>query len=132
MRQVPNYFERSAPGRDLVLRYHNMSLPEGSPADDCAPALAALTAALDFIDAAPGAVLVHCALGVSRSATVAAAQLIRGSGCSVAAAVAAVREARPVARPDHRKYHGVLEALAATRTKRAGGAGTVSAAGTAA
>ena len=50
--------------------------------------------------AAPPAVLVHCAEGVSRSSTLACAFLMRARGLSAAAALAALQAARPQAQPN--------------------------------
>ncbi len=50
--------------------------------------------------AAGGAVLVHCVAGMSRSAAVAIAFLVKHDGASLRDAAAAVRRARPVAMPN--------------------------------
>ncbi|WOO77405.1 Tyrosine-protein phosphatase YVH1 [Vanrija pseudolonga] len=52
-----------------------------------------------------GAVLVHCQAGMSRSATVAAAFLMRAAGLDPVEAVAVVREARPVVDPSETFWH---------------------------
>lgn len=60
-------------------------------------------AAFDFIEAGLGeghGVLVHCVAGISRSATIAAAYLVRKLGISAEEAVGRVRKARPSASPN--------------------------------
>ena len=62
-----------------------------------------LPSALDFMAAAlagGGAVLVHCAQGVSRSAAVATAHLMRTRGLDYDDALAALREGHPAAAPN--------------------------------
>mmetsp|Transcript_45308 Transcript_45308/g.144195 ORF Transcript_45308/g.144195 Transcript_45308/m.144195 type:complete len:87 (+) Transcript_45308:213-473(+) len=57
----------------------------------------------DFIEAGlagGGTVYVHCGAGISRSATMAAAYLMRKEALSAGDAVLAVRAARPFARPN--------------------------------
>jgi protein-tyrosine phosphatase len=67
--------------------------------DATAPDVDALTRLVDWIDAQPGPVYVHCAAGHGRSAAVVAAALIaRGRARDAASAMAVVRAARRRAR----------------------------------
>eukprot|EP00927_Polykrikos_kofoidii_P011436 TRINITY_DN14851_c0_g1_i1.p1 TRINITY_DN14851_c0_g1~~TRINITY_DN14851_c0_g1_i1.p1 ORF type:complete len:268 (+),score=46.99 TRINITY_DN14851_c0_g1_i1:129-932(+) len=73
----------------------------------CADLLSALPAALDAIDAAlglglepKGQVLVHCASGVSRSASACAAWLMTRRQLSLDESLRAIREVRPRANPN--------------------------------
>lgn len=61
--------------------------------------------ASDVEQTTAGAVLVHCQAGMSRSATVAAAFLMRAAGMDPVEAVAVVREARPVVDPSETFWH---------------------------
>lgn len=53
-----------------------------------------------FIDDTPGAVLVHCAAGVSRSATLVIAYLMKRKGMPFLEAYSFVKERRPIIRPN--------------------------------
>lgn len=53
-----------------------------------------------FIDETPGAVLVHCAAGVSRSATLVIAYLMKRKGMPFLEAYSFVKERRPIIRPN--------------------------------
>lgn len=57
-------------------------------------------AATDFIHQQKGAVLVHCAAGVSRSSTICIAYLIRYGGFTVEQALVICKIARPVINPN--------------------------------
>jgi protein-tyrosine phosphatase len=73
--------------------------------DLTAPTVAQLQCAAGFIDAeraAGGRILVHCALGLSRSAcAVAAAEIVRGVSVEVALAAVHAAQPRAVLRPAH-------------------------------
>jgi atypical dual specificity phosphatase len=69
----------------------------------------------------PGAVLVHCVAGVSRSASVVAAYLVAHHGLSLADAMARVKRARPVAHPNA----GFWRALVNIEREARGSAGSV-------
>ncbi|KAF8069586.1 VH-PTP13 [Scenedesmus sp. PABB004] len=82
-------------------RYAYLSLPVYDVVEQDLVSL--FPAAFSFIDAAlasGGAVLVHCAVGVSRSASVVAGYLMAREAAPAAAAVAAVAAARPSVRPN--------------------------------
>jgi dual specificity phosphatase 12 len=59
-----------------------------------------MTAAIRDAVASREAVLIHCAAGMSRSVSIAAAYLIAAGGLSAADAVAAIKRARPIADPN--------------------------------
>lgn len=72
---------------------------------------ATLDTCIDFIDDAGKKgerVLVHCVQGISRSASVVIAYLMRNHGWSLQAALKHVREARPIIRPHKGFLHQLL------------------------
>ncbi|KAL1412864.1 tyrosine protein phosphatase yvh1 [Vanrija albida] len=80
--------------REALLRRSGEAVAERS--GDIAPGVGETSA---------GGVLVHCQAGMSRSATVAAAFLMRCEGLDPVEAVAIVREARPVVDPSETFWH---------------------------
>lgn len=91
---VPHFYERTTP----ALRYHRVPLVDNASAA-VGPALRAGVALLEGARH-HGGVLVHCVQGVSRSAAVVGAYLIKAHGLTTDAALGALRSARPQARPN--------------------------------
>lgn len=76
------------------------------------PAIDQIEAAADFITAqhqVGRTVFVHCHAGVGRAPLVAAAYLMRSQAYSVDDALAAVRQARPIIRPNRRQLQRLHE-----------------------
>lgn len=90
---VPNYHEDNR-----QFRYHRFSLVD-TMAENIIPTL---KQAVELIERSRhyGNVLVHCRQGVSRSAAIVAAYLIRYRGMSLSSALAFLRKRRPVVRPN--------------------------------
>lgn len=90
---VPNYHED-----DRRFRYHRLPLVDNT-AESLLPTV---KQAVELIERSRhyGNVLVHCRQGVSRSAAIVAAYLIRYRGMTLAAALAHMRRRRPVVRPN--------------------------------
>ena len=106
---VPNWFEKAgdenAPSQ---LTYLNVPVFDDAR-DDLGAFFPSVVAFIDTALASGGAVLIHCVAGASRSVTLAAAWLVAARGATPAAALAAVRAARPRADPNA----GFLAQLAA-------------------
>jgi protein-tyrosine phosphatase len=75
--------------------------------DQTANLLQYLDAATEFIHNHKGQVLVHCAAGISRSATVCIAYLMRFEGYTLNNALEACQKARPIVQPNE----GFMEQL---------------------
>lgn len=90
---VPNYHED-----DRRFRYHRFALVDNI-AENILPTL---KQAVELIERSRhyGNVLVHCRQGVSRSAAIVSAYLIRYRGMSLAASLAFLKKRRPVVRPN--------------------------------
>lgn len=83
--------ELSAPAPLLALEHASLPVLDLTPVPP-----ATLRRAVDFLRESPGPVYVHCALGLGRSAAVAAAWLLEsGRAATVDDAIRAVRSARP-------------------------------------
>lgn len=90
---VPNY------GEDQGLLYHRVEV-EDTPMADIGRHLHAAVAFISAAHLGGGKVFVHCARGVSRSASVVIACLIQHEGLGVQDAVAALQRARGVCSPN--------------------------------
>eukprot|EP00727_Mastigamoeba_balamuthi_P010245 m51a1_g5843 putative leucine-rich repeat-containing protein (303) ;mRNA; f:314090-315058 len=87
---------------------------QDSPAYDIAQHFAQFVAFVEEARARGGRVLVHCAYGISRSATLAAAYVMARRGLDAARALEWVRSCRPIARPNP----GFVQALRRFNVKR--------------
>ncbi len=105
-RAVPNFFPETFAYKEV----HLLDTPEQDLLCD-------IDSALDFIDNKEeeddrdkaGVTLAHCNAGVSRSAALSAAYLMRSLGLRAEEAVARVRAVRPAARPNQGFLKGLKE-----------------------
>mmetsp|Transcript_54545 Transcript_54545/g.174955 ORF Transcript_54545/g.174955 Transcript_54545/m.174955 type:complete len:277 (-) Transcript_54545:118-948(-) len=93
--EVPNFFEQED-GQLRYLRVPLADLPEQQLAGHLEEAVLSIGEALQRGDA----VLVHCLMGISRSASLVLAYLMRSQGLGYDAALAALRESRWSVRPN--------------------------------
>jgi len=112
---IPSYHE-GTPG----LTYARHALHDNAST----PFMPVLLAALSTLERARyhGGVLVHCAHGVSRSASVVIAFLVRTHGLSVEEALAYTRAARPIVRPNRAFLAQLQEFAVQVQRDRASGA----------
>ena len=101
------------------VRFHDL------PFDDCtAPPDAVARRFLDIVDAAPGAVAVHCSAGLGRTGTLIGLYLMRREGFTAREAMGWLRIMRPgsvIGEQQH--YLCAVEAALQARRGRASGAG---------
>ncbi|XP_049942012.1 dual specificity protein phosphatase 14-like [Schistocerca serialis cubense] len=80
-----------------------------APSEDLAPHLDAAADAIEQVRASGGRTLVHCVAGVSRSAALCLAHLVKHCGLPLRAAFAHLRARRPAARPSAAFFRQLID-----------------------